>query len=147
MLVYIKGNKKEIDLRLEVIFFFFCISVLLGSCKKEVSETESIPFTITPTSISFVYEDGSEIKPGSCINPNTNYAIAINANLSGVDTSGKGLPIKYTFNNVPAEVTFFNSGVKVINVKLINGKNLAQITGTMQEASLIYKVQEFELVE
>lgn len=147
MLIYRKRNKKEINLILCLVFFFFCISVLLGSCKKEVSETETIPFIITPTSISFVYEDGSEIKPGSCINPNTNYAIAINANLSGVDTSGKGLSLKYTFNNIPGEVTFFNSGVKIINVKLINGTNLAQISGTKQEASLLYKVQEFELVE
>ena len=124
-----------------------CGVIFLVACKKEVSETETIPFTITPSSIAFVYEDGSEIKPGSCINPNTNYAIAIKANLSGVDTAGKGLSVKYTFNNVPGEVTFFNSGVKIINVKLINGSNLAQINGTKQEASLIYKIQEFELVE
>lgn len=147
MFIYIKGYRKGVNLNLHIIFIFFCILVLLGSCKKEVSETETIPFTITPTSISFVYEDGSEIKPGSCINPNTNYAIAINANLTGIDTSGKGLSIKYSFNNVPGEVTFLNSGVKIVNVKLVNGTNLAQITGTKQEASLIYKVQEFELVE
>jgi hypothetical protein len=127
--------------------FLFSLIVALSSCKKEVSETETIPLTITPKSIAFVYEDGSEIKPGSCINPSTNYAIAINATISGVDTSGKGLSIKYSFNNTPGEVTFFNSGVKIVNVKLVNGTNLAQITGTKQEASLIYKVQEFELVE
>jgi len=147
MYSYFERYKTTINLNFKNFVFCFTFLVVLSSCKKEVSETESIPFTITPTSISFVYEDGSEIKPGSCINPNTNYAIAINANLSGVDTSGKGLSVKYSFNSVPGEVTFFNTGVKIINIKLINGTNLAQITGTKQEASLIYKVQEFELVE
>jgi|LakMenEpi03Aug12_release.lakeMendotaPanAssembly.Ray.scaffolds.fasta_scaffold37121_3 hypothetical protein len=147
MYSYIKRNEIAINLTFNKLFLFFCVLVTLLSCKKEVSETETIPLAITPKSIAFVYEDGSEIKPGSCINPSTNYAIAINATISGVDTSGKGLSIKYSFNSTPGEVTFFNSGVKIVNVKLVNGTNLAQITGTKQEASLIYKVQEFELVE
>ncbi len=147
MYSYIAQYRNTTNFKFNNLVFLFSLIVALSSCKKELSETETIPFAITPTSISFVYEDGSDIKPGSCINPSNNYAIAINANLTGIDTSGKGLSIKYSFNNVPGEVTFLNSGVKIVNVKLVNGTNLAQITGTKQEASLIYKVQEFELVE
>lgn len=117
------------------------------SCKKNISQTQIVPFTITPTKIAFVYETGAAIEAGACINPNTKYAIAISATIDGVDTTGKGLTVKYTFNGKPDEITFLSTGTEIKKVSLINGNNNAQLVDNKKEANLFYTIQEFELVD
>jgi hypothetical protein len=137
------------------LLFFLLFSLVFVSCKKEEAP-EPIPTTpITPstpttslvsTSISFVYENGNPIEAGGCINPATNYAIAISVKFNGTIPSN-GIKIKYTYNGIADEMTFLADGIKTKKIALTGGKNTAIITDTKQEAAIILVTQEFEVVE
>ena|GEM_PF-894627 len=134
------------------LIFFLLFSFVFLSCQKEVAPT---PIPITPsaqntslvsTNISFVYENGNPIEAGGCINPATNYALAISVKFNGTIPSN-GINIKYTYNGVSDEMTFLADGIKTKKIALTGGKNTAIISDTKQEAAIILVTQEFEVVE
>lgn len=134
------------------LIFILLFSLVVLSCQKEVAPTP-IPFTpsaqntsLISTNISFVYENGNPIEAGGCINPATNYALAISVKFNGTFPSN-GINIKYTYNGVNDEMTFLADGIKTKKIALISGKNTASISDTKQEAAILLVTQEFEVVE
>lgn len=134
------------------LLFFLLFSFVFVSCKKEEAP-EPIPITpstqntsLVSTNISFVYENGNPIEAGGCINPATNYAIAISVKFNGAIPSN-GIKIKYTYNGISDEMTFLADEIKTKKIALTSGKNTAIITDTKQEAAIILVTQEFEVVE
>ena len=124
------------------LYLLFTSGLLLQSCSKQLNGGAA---TITQTNISFVYENGLPIDAGACINPTSNYAIAISAKISGTPTSG-GLGVKYSFNGVENEVFFTSNSTQVKKVTLAKGQNIAQLTISKKEATLYMAIQEFEIV-
>ncbi len=132
------------------LLFFLLFSFVFVSCKKEEAPEPTTPSAentaLVSTNISFVYENGNPIEAGGCINPATNYAIAISVKFNGAIPSS-GIKLKYTFNGTSDEMTFLADGVKTKKIALIGGKNTAIITDTKQEAAIILVTQEFEVVQ
>jgi hypothetical protein len=121
------------------------ILALFSSCKKDKIIAPEIS-TLSIVDIAFVYENGSNIEAGACINPNTNYAIAITTKSQGLGTPKESI-VKYVFNGNISEISFLNEGTKIKKIALINGLNVAQIIENKQETKLVLKLQtDFEQV-
>ena len=125
-----------------ILYLLTTCCLLLQSCSKNLGDGTA---GITQANISFVYENGLPIESGACINPSTNYAIAISAKLTGMPPSG-GLGVKYTFNGVENELFFNSNSTQIKQVTLIKGLNTAQLSVSKKESTLYLAVQEFELV-
>lgn len=103
---------------------------------------------ITPSEIAYVHEDGSPIIAGECINPNSDYAIAITTKLNRKREAYKPTDVKYTLNGIEHVMTFSNDGTQLQYVKLASGINQAQIVGTNYKTQISYYSHDnFELVK
>jgi hypothetical protein len=120
-------------------------SFLITSCQKEVAPITPQNGSLASTNISFVYENGNPIDAGSCINPSTNYAIAITLKSNGTIPSN-GITTKFTINGLNDEMTFLTDGTKTKKITLVNGKNSAIITDTKQEATINLITSAFEVI-
>ena len=126
-------------------YLLLMILALFSSCKKDKIIAPEIS-TLSIVDIAFVYENGSNIEAGACINPNTNYAIAITTKSQGLGTPKESI-VKYVFNGNISEISFLNEGTKIKKIALINGLNVAQIIENKQETKLVLKLQtDFEQV-
>jgi hypothetical protein len=140
-------NGYEVNLKRKHNFKYtlLVIFALFSSCKKDKIIAPELS-TLAIVDIAFVYENGSVIEAGACINPNKNYAIAITTKSQGSGTPKESI-IKYVFNGVISEISFANEGTKTKNIALVNGLNEAQLVETKQAAKLILKLQsDFEEV-
>ena len=126
-------------------YLFLVIFVLFSSCKKDKIIAPELS-TLAIVDIAFVYENGSVIESGACINPNKKYAIAITTKSQGSGSPKESI-VKYVFNGVISEISFSNEGTKTKNIALVNGLNEAQLVETKQTAKLVLKLQtDFEEV-
>jgi len=125
-----------------VIFSFLIVLMMsLISCSKD----DDLKI-ITPASINFVHEDGSQVAQNECINPTTKYALLIKTNSSGKGAF-KATTIEYTLNGTPNVITFLNDKQQLIGVKLNAGYNIAEIIKSDYRAILYFNSHEnFELV-
>ena len=140
-----KGYEVNLKRKHSFLYLLLVIFALFSSCKKSKIIVPDNT-TLTIVDIAFVYENGSDIEAGACINPNTNYAIAITTKSQGQGTPKESI-VKYVFNGNISEISFSNEGTKIKKVALINGLNMAQLVETKQEAKLILKLQtDFEQV-
>jgi hypothetical protein len=145
-----KGCEVNLKRKHNFKYILLVILALFSSCKKDkiiVPEiSTSTISTLTIVDIAFVYENGSAIEAGACINPNTNYAIAITTKSQGLGTPKESI-VKYIFNGNISEISFLNEGTKIMKIALINGINVAQLVENKQETKLVLKLQtDFEQV-
>ena len=121
--------------------FLIAVIIAFSSCSNDDDFN-----TITPTSITFVHEDGSPIAKNECINPNTNYAILIKTNSVGKGAF-QNTKILYTLNGVLNIMSFTKDGQQLKVIQLIDGNNVAEIVDSDFKASLYFNSQNnFELV-
>lgn len=132
-----KDNMKNKLFKVTILFL-----IILTSCSKDEEFK-----TISPSSISFVHQDGSPILQGECINPNTNYAILIKTNATG-DGDFRNTKIEYTLNGVPLVMSFNKDGEQLNPIKLVDGNNTAEIIGGGFKINLYYNTHNnYELVQ
>ena len=100
-----------------------------------------------PVSIKFIYEDGSIIEEGECIEPNLAYAIQIETvkNPAGNTTVSQ---VEYTINGALYSMSFSQAGTKRNPISLADGNNIAQLVTTAISSEIRFVVQDdFTLVE
>ncbi len=140
-----KGCEVNLTRKHNFKYIFLVLLALFSSCKKDKIIVPEIS-TLTIVDIAFVYENGSAIESGACINPNTNYAIAITTKSQGLGTPKESI-VKYVFNGYISEISFLNEGTKIKKIALSNGLNVAQLVENKQETKLYLKLQtDFEQV-
>ena len=140
-----KGCEVNLKRKHSFLYLLLVIFALFPSCKKDKIIAPEFS-TLAIVDIAFVYENGSVIESGACINPNKNYAIAITTKSQGLGTPKESI-VKYIFNGVSSEISFTNEGTKTKKIALINGLNVAQLVETKQEAKLVLNLQtDFEQV-
>jgi hypothetical protein len=88
--------------------------------------------------IAFVHESGLEISLGECINSSSKYALLISA------TDNTNSSVFYEFNGRTYEASILTNESKLIDIDIIEGLNLANISG-FQGASELYLAPEQKL--
>jgi hypothetical protein len=123
------------------VFLTIILAVFL-SCSPEDE-----PENIITAEIAYVHKNGFPVSTGECINPDSEYAIAITAKFSKKRGSHKPVDIRYTINGVEHVMTFSDDGTQLLGVELVNGLNQAQIVGTDYKAQVsFFSHDNFELV-
>lgn len=98
--------------------------------------------------IRFVHEDGTEILPDECIDPNITYGVAIELRLHQFPSRATK-PIEYTVNGALYNMTFRRNGIQVNPIRLEFNQNIAQLVATGRYSDIIYITDQgdFELVD
>ena len=118
------------------------IGIIIGMIACNNDDTSSK--TINDFKVSFVYDDGTAIAQGACIEPDGKYALAI----QGFQLNQFNPEVKYVLNGVNYTTSFTKEETQIIPVTLVAGQNVIQVAESSVKASLYYPVQGgFELVE
>lgn len=129
-------------MKIKIYIIVFTAFLVFSGCSKE---DKSI--IISPSSISFVHEDGTIIATDECINPDGKYAVKIETTSEG---SGEYevIRVDYTINGDLYTMTFLEEGVQINPVTLLDGENTAQIVESGFTSNINFvKQDEFQLVE
>ncbi|MDO7171827.1 hypothetical protein [Mariniflexile sp. AS56] len=128
--------------------YFIVILITFFTCSKNddtaiVVDVESF----NPTSISFVYADGTAIAPGDCINPDASYAIQVETS-SNSNGNTKVSRVEYTINGALYSMSFSQAGSKRNPIVLQDGRNVAELVSTAFSAEISYISQgDFVVVD
>lgn len=127
--------------------FTLIFALILISCKNDDdSSMSSSPSTLTASDISIVFQDGSSINQGECIDPEDNYAVKITVLQDG-DGAIEPTIINYTLNGNTSSTTFTNPEPKIINITLLVGENNVQLQDSgISDSIFVVSNQEFEIV-
>ncbi|UOY06199.1 hypothetical protein L0P88_20020 [Muricauda sp. SCSIO 64092] len=92
--------------------------------------------TLEDFSLRFVYLDGTALEQGACVDPNGQYALAIEGyKMSYLDE------VKYTINSVVYTINFTEDGTHIIPIHLEPGQNTAKLLDANVSATLHFSIQ------
>lgn len=110
-------------------------------------QAEKVIESYDPTSIKFVYEDGTEIQSDACLSPDVAYAVQIEAQKNNAGTTQVS-KIEYTVNGATFSMSFAAAGTKRNPIVFVNGINSVELVKTAESKEVFFLEQkEFQLVE
>lgn len=134
---------------MKTINYYITVMVLfliMGCSKNDDDSVSNTVESFDPKSIEFVHEDGTSISENECITPHQSYAIQITTIKNNNGTT-KVSKIEYTINGVLHSMSFSEAGTKRTPIILVNGVNIAELSGTTLSDEVKFVEQDdFQLV-
>ena len=130
---------------MKTIKYFLSVFIILSilGCDKDDGPGQA---TLDIVDFKIVNQDGTSLSPTECINPNQQYAVAIQARINGEgDVQVKR--VDFTVNGTPFSVTFQNSGTLTTIIPIVVGQNLVQLVDSgLSDSITLLAPTEFEAV-